>query len=412
MPGTKPLPSTRDTAEYRYINHGMSMSEFQHIYWWEWGHRFFGRMIGLVAVLGIAVFAVRKWLTRPLLWKLLGLVALGGLQGAIGWWMVSSGIGETTRVDVAPYRLMTHFISGAVDHRHGRLVVAGPRPAGAQPGIPRRAGDGETVPAGGFRANGSRARWSPGLDAGRSYNDWPLMAGELVPSHYLEGDLGIRSLFEGRAATQFNHRIIAYAIWAASLVAAFVLPENRAWAQLYRLRRVWSACRPSGESLTLLHAAPMNLRPAASGDRGCGDAGGRPPCLADGAPGCVGLVQFDPVCFRQGDRARVDEHDLALARLELLRPARSRRPDTRRTSYVPMAAMATGFSGAKTLRPLRMFTSVVVMPRSVDIFRPESGSRDRSAETLPRISGAAAMARGEATSVSAPCRRRTGSGNR
>ena len=59
---------------------------------------------------GLRVFAIRKWLTRPLLWKLLGLVALGGLQGAIGWWMVSSGIGETTRVDVAPYRLMTHFM--------------------------------------------------------------------------------------------------------------------------------------------------------------------------------------------------------------------------------------------------------------------------------------------------------------
>ena len=99
----------RQTTEYQDINRVMSMADFQFIYWWEWGHRLFGRLIGLVAVGGLAAFAMLRWLRPTFTWRLVGLVALGGLQGAIGWWMVASGIGDTARVDVAPYRLMTHF---------------------------------------------------------------------------------------------------------------------------------------------------------------------------------------------------------------------------------------------------------------------------------------------------------------
>lgn len=245
------------TAEYRLINHGMTLSDFQQIFWWEWGHRFFGRMIGLVAVLGIAFFAIRKWLTRPLLTRLLILVLLGGLQGAIGWWMVSSGIGETTRVDVAPYRLATHFILAL-------LIIAfvtwiwldlGNRTrAPAAPSVRTMA---RVLLAAVFVQMAAGALVA-GLDAGRTYNDWPLMAGELVPSQYLESGLGLRSLFEGRAATQFNHRLIAYAIWAASLAAAWTFrktPQGRSFivfAGLVSLQAVWGI-------VTLLNAAPMNL---------------------------------------------------------------------------------------------------------------------------------------------------------
>jgi len=247
----------RDTAEYRYVNSGMSLGEFQHIYWWEWSHRFFGRMIGLVAVLGIAVFAVRRWLTRPLLLRLMGLVVLGGLQGAIGWWMVSSGIGETTRVDVAPYRLMTHFMLAL-------LIIA------LVTWLWLDLGDRDRQPV--ARAVRVTAKLMllavfvqmaagalvAGLDAGRTYNDWPLMAGELVPSHYFETDLGLRSLFEGRAATQFNHRLIAYGIWAASLISAWAFRKTAygrsflVFAGLVSLQAVWGI-------MTLMHAAPMNL---------------------------------------------------------------------------------------------------------------------------------------------------------
>ena len=99
----------KQTAEFQQQNFNMNLSEFQYIYWWEWGHRLFGRLIGLVAVLGFAAFAVKKWLNHRWRVRLLVLIGLGGLQGAIGWWMVASGIGETTRIDVAPYRLAIHF---------------------------------------------------------------------------------------------------------------------------------------------------------------------------------------------------------------------------------------------------------------------------------------------------------------
>ena len=197
------------TAEYRFVNQGMSLADFQQIYWWEWGHRFFGRMIGLVAVAGLAFFALKRWLTRRLAVRILVLILLGGLQGAIGWWMVSSGIGQTTRVDVAPYRLMTHFILALLILSFTTWIwldLGERERAPASPAVRRVA---RLLLVGVFLQMAAGALVA-GLDAGRTYNDWPLMAGELVPSHYFEKALGIRSLFEGRAATQFNHRIIAY----------------------------------------------------------------------------------------------------------------------------------------------------------------------------------------------------------
>lgn len=153
-------------------------------------------MIGLVAVAGFAVFTVRGWLTKHLTWHLIALIGLGGLQGAIGWWMVASGIGETTRVDVAPYRLMTHFTLAL-------LIIAyvtwlwhdlGEKRRPAVAGLTRSIAVILLVTIFIQMAAGALVA---GLDAGRSYNDWPLMAGEFFPSHYVEEGLGARSLFEG-----------------------------------------------------------------------------------------------------------------------------------------------------------------------------------------------------------------------
>lgn len=247
----------RETAEYQYVNAGMSMAEFQQIYWWEWGHRFFGRMIGLVAIGGLAVFALRKWLTRPLALRLVILILLGGLQGAIGWWMVSSGIGETTRVDVAPYRLMTHFMLALLIIAFTAwlwLDLGGKVREPAGPRVRLWA----SILLGAIFLQMAAGALVAGLDAGRTYNDWPLMAGEFFPSHYVEQGLGLRSLFEGRAATQFNHRMIAYGIWVASLAAAWAFrrtPQGRGFAILAALvsaQALWGI-------LTLLNAAPMTL---------------------------------------------------------------------------------------------------------------------------------------------------------
>ncbi len=244
----------KTTTEYKFQNAGMSLAEFQFIFWWEWGHRFFARMIGLVAVGGVVLFAALKWLNGPLLRRLLLLVFLGGLQGFIGWWMVASGIGETARVDVAPYRLMTHFSLAL-------LIIAltawtwlelGPE----RVRYPSQAEGRSTavlilvlvsfqLAAGALVA---------GLDAGRTYTDWPLMAGEIFPSNYIGEGLGLRSFFEGRAATQFNHRLLAYILLGVALFA-WLRYRTKAFgvvAALILAQSLWGI-------LTLVMVAPLPL---------------------------------------------------------------------------------------------------------------------------------------------------------
>ncbi|MEL7481762.1 MAG: COX15/CtaA family protein [Pseudomonadota bacterium] len=253
----------KTTAEYRLQNAGMTLGEFKYIFWWEWGHRLFGRLIGLVAVGGFIAFWLRGWLTRPLAIRFGILIALGGLQGFIGWWMVASGIGETSRVDVAPYRLMTHFCLALLiialitwtwlSLGRGETrdqVAAAPQPASARP-----VAIGLLVLVAIQLASGALVA---GLDAGRSYTDWPLMAGEVFPSNYVEGGLGFRSLFEGRAATQFNHRLFAYLLWGSAILAWLLHrggPAERSFgvfALLVSGQAIWGI-------LTLVNAAPLSL---------------------------------------------------------------------------------------------------------------------------------------------------------
>lgn len=250
------LEKYRQTTQYQLQNTGMAMAEFRFIYWWEWGHRQIARLIGLVAIAGLAFFAWRGWLRQGLGWKLTGLVALGGLQGAIGWWMVASGIGDTHRVSVAPYRLMVHFTLALAILSLIAWIWLGlgsRRPAGS-PAMRRTAAILTCL----IFLQMAAGALVAGLDAGRTYTDWPMMAGEWVPSHYLHPELGVRSLFEGREATQFNHRLLAYGLLVLSLLAAWrfratALARGFAGlALLILLQSLWGI-------LTLLNAAPMNL---------------------------------------------------------------------------------------------------------------------------------------------------------
>ena len=247
----------KTTAEYQFQNSGMSLSEFKYIFWWEWGHRLFGRLIGMVAILGFIWFWARKWLNEPLARRLVILIGLGGLQGFVGWWMVASGIGETTRVDVAPYRLATHFtlallIIGLIAWTWMDL---GAKPRSEASRRRKWLATGLLVAISAQMFAGALVA---GLDAGRSYTDWPLMAGEVFPSHYLHPELGVRSLFEGREATQFNHRFLAYAIVAAVVAGIFVYRKTELarpffiLAGLVILQTVWGIA-------TLLGAAPLGM---------------------------------------------------------------------------------------------------------------------------------------------------------
>ena len=245
----------KQTAEFQQQNYNMSLAEFQYIYWWEWGHRLFGRMIGAVAIAGFVWFAAERWLSRKWVLRLGALIALGGLQGFIGWWMVASGIGDTDRLDVAPYRLMTHFGLAL-------LIIAvtawfwfdlGEHDRVKTPKRLRVAALALLILTSIQMLSGALVA---GLDAGRTYTDWPLMAGELVPAHYVDSHLGVRSLFEGRAATQFNHRFFAYTLWALALLAAlWARGSNMSKgfnliAALVTAQAVWGI-------ITLVNAAPL-----------------------------------------------------------------------------------------------------------------------------------------------------------
>ena len=213
----------RQIPEYQLQNKGMSLAEFQFIYWWEWGHRFFGRLIGLVYLLPFVWFAWRKAIPKPLYPKLMVLFALGGLQGFVGWWMVFSGLSE--RVDVSQYRLATHatlaFFIFAATFWIAR-GLRGPASAGRYQNV---SSDIFLVSrlllvllflqlfAGGLVA---------GLDAGLTYNTWPLMDGSFVPSGLLsDAPGGWLNLFENIQTVQFTHRMLAYLLLALAVFHLF-----------------------------------------------------------------------------------------------------------------------------------------------------------------------------------------------
>jgi cytochrome c oxidase assembly protein subunit 15 len=208
----------QQSSEFRLQNSWMTLADFQYIFWWEWGHRLLGRIIGLAFLVPFVVFLVQKRLPRRLTWPLVGLFLLGGFQGFLGWWMVSSGLVD--RVDVSQYRLAAHL--GAACLLFAALIWVARRmePANdARPAPPRWrwgvAGLGILVflqiVAGAFVA---------GLDAGYGYSTWPLMDGGLVPSGLGIMEPAWRNLFENALTVQFQHRVIAYliVIYAAVLI--------------------------------------------------------------------------------------------------------------------------------------------------------------------------------------------------
>jgi cytochrome c oxidase assembly protein subunit 15 len=207
----------RATAQFRWVNSGMTLGEFKVIFWWEWAHRLLGRLVGAAFALPFAVFLARRRLHRRLVWRCVGLLAFGGLQGLAGWWMVESGL--EARVSVAPERLATHL--GLALMLLAGLIWTGLE-AWFGPANGRRV-DNWTW-AGLYLAVGVFLQCLLGAlvagnNAGLVDNDWPLMGGAWFPAGYLQGALW-RSLLHGQAAVQFNHRLLAYLVLALSLATA------------------------------------------------------------------------------------------------------------------------------------------------------------------------------------------------
>ena len=204
----------KQIPEFAQVNPDMELSGFKRIFWWEWAHRFLARLVGIVFALPLLYFWLAGRLEQALKPQLLGLLALGGLQGALGWWMVASGL--TKRVDVSQYRLAAHLtlaslIFAAVIYVMRGLAIYSERPA---PSATRRfAGLLALLTLLQIYLGGLVA----GLDAGLSYNTWPLMDGSLVPGDLLPIDPLWRNFFENPKTVQFAHRCGAYVLFTLAL---------------------------------------------------------------------------------------------------------------------------------------------------------------------------------------------------
>lgn len=212
----------RESPQYKLLNAGMSLGEFQFIYWWEWGHRQLGRFIGLVYLAGFLVVAIGRLLPWRRTLVLFAMGLLLGLQGAIGWIMVASGL-EPGMIAVAPVKLTLHLTFAGLFFASVVAFAVSLTP-------PRR-----TEPA-----KGRAAAWAlllltfaqialgglvAGSKAGFTFNTWPLMDGALVPG---SGTLLAQSplwenFVDNVALVQFNHRLGAYALLVLALWHAFAM---------------------------------------------------------------------------------------------------------------------------------------------------------------------------------------------
>lgn len=198
--------------QYRELNRGMSLDAFKTIFWWEWTHRLIGRLIGVVFLLPLLWFLWRGWIEPGLRGRLWLIFGLGALQGAVGWWMVASGLAD--RVEVSQYRLATHLVLACVIYvailwTALRLGRGSQEPA---PARIRAAAAGLLVLVLGQIYLGALVA---GLRAGYIYNTWPLIDGALVPdvSRLFSASPLWRNFFENTLTVQFDHRMLAYAIW-------------------------------------------------------------------------------------------------------------------------------------------------------------------------------------------------------
>ncbi len=252
--------------EYQQLNRGMSLGEFKTIYFWEYVHRLWARLIGLVLAVPLVVFWIRGWLTRPLTVRLLTLLVLTGAQGALGWIMVMSGLAE--RTDVSQYRLAAHLglalviyvlaVWTAADLLAARSVREGNGREQGIRGLRRLAG----VLTGLVFITAIAGAFVAGIDGGMAYNTFPLMGGRFVPAGYFTVDPWWQNIFENVAAVQFNHRWLGI----ATFVGIGLLWIRGRTVELPRSSRRWLHLLPAAALVqvalgiaTLLLAVPVGI---------------------------------------------------------------------------------------------------------------------------------------------------------
>lgn len=221
----------RETPQFALANPDMTLDAFKRIYWWEWGHRQLGRLIGVVWAAGFLWFLIARRMPAGWTGRLLGLGALGGLQGAVGWWMVASGLAPEM-VRVASTRLAVHLGLAFVILGLIAWWVMTLRRDEAELLQARRQRSPALIAWTGVLAAAAFAQvllgaLVAGIDAGRSFPEWPLMAGAIVPPGMLDLTPVWRNLTENAALVQFAHRMVAYLL-ALLGVAAWIRSRSSA----------------------------------------------------------------------------------------------------------------------------------------------------------------------------------------
>jgi len=242
----------------------MTLAEFRTIFWWEWGHRLLGRAIGLVWLAGFLWFLVRRQIPAGWTGRLVLPGLLGAVQGAIGWWMVASGL--TGRLDVASYRLATHLgiafaifmllVWYALKIRLDEVALMQAR---------RRRPGGLSSLAGvliGFAVMQILVgALVAGIDAGRGFVDWPLMEGQFVPPDMWSLEPLWRNFFENPGTVQFIHRMLGYFVLALAVV--FAVRAGRAGHGRIRNLGRWVGVAVLGQVMigivTVMHASPLGI---------------------------------------------------------------------------------------------------------------------------------------------------------
>jgi cytochrome c oxidase assembly protein subunit 15 len=211
----------KDTPQYRILNQGMGLSDFKVLYAWEWGHRLLGRIVGLAFFLPLVWFWWRGALTRRLGLGLLGLGILGGMQGAIGWIMVASGL-QPGMVAVAPLKLALHLTTASLILAGLVWLAAGLRAAPPTEAEPGRLRGTALAIMGLVLAQIFLGGLVAGSKAGLVYNTWPTMNGMLVPpgSELFAVSPWIENFVDNLTLVQFNHRLTAYLLLAVALLHA------------------------------------------------------------------------------------------------------------------------------------------------------------------------------------------------
>src|SRR5262245_12180011 len=203
--------------QYQRINRGMSLDEFKMIFWWEWSHRLLGRAIGAAFLLPFLFFLWRGGLYERLKSRLWLIFALGALQGAVGWWMVASGL--TERTEVSQYRLAVHLLLALAIYALIVWTLARTARAGASMLAPVTLRRGVNVMVALVFLQIYFGALVAGRRAVRVFDTWPDIDGAFIPSAarlFFEQPWW-RNFFDNTLTVQFTHRMLAYLLLAYAI---------------------------------------------------------------------------------------------------------------------------------------------------------------------------------------------------